>query len=50
MVYSTRATVPGDPPAPTLISAGPTALQLHWQPPPDGGSEITHYILQRDEG
>ena len=42
--------MPADPQAPALISAGATALQLHWPTPPNGGSEITHYILQRDDG
>ena len=50
VTYMTKATVPGDPQAPALISAGPTALQLHWPQPSDGGSGITHYVLQWDDG
>jgi len=49
-VHETKATVPSDPQPPELISAGATVLQLHWPPPPDGGAEITHYVLQRDYG
>ena len=51
-VYSagTSATVPGQPAPPCVVSATPTAVLVHWIAPSDGGSELTEYVLESDDG
>lgn len=46
----TKATVPDQPDAPNLLSAGPTLVTLHWPAPSHNGSEIEQYLLERDNG
>lgn len=48
--FSTKATVPDQPQAPKLLSAGPTTVMLHWPVPASNGSEIDQYTLERDNG
>ncbi len=48
--FRTHATVPDQPEAPRLVSAGPTRVVLHWDAPADNGAPIENYLLERGEG
>lgn len=48
--FRTKATVPDQPQAPALVSAGPTAVTLHWPVPSSNGAPIEQYRLERDNG
>ncbi|BDA40522.1 probable fibronectin type-III domain-containing protein 3a [Coccomyxa sp. Obi] len=48
--FRTHATVPDQPEAPRLVSAGPTRVVLHWDAPIDNGAPIENYLLERGEG
>ncbi|GIL82863.1 hypothetical protein Vretifemale_11765 [Volvox reticuliferus] len=49
-VYTTQATVPAAPEPPVVQAAASNALTLQWTPPPDNGSPIIGYCLERDDG
>ena len=44
------ASVPAQPDAPTKTSASLSSISIEWVAPDDGGSDITHFILQMNEG
>ncbi|GLC41641.1 hypothetical protein PLESTF_000270000 [Pleodorina starrii] len=48
--YTTQATVPMAPEPPTVQAAASNALTLQWIAPPDNGSPIICYSLERDNG
>ncbi|PNH07060.1 Fibronectin type-III domain-containing protein 3A [Tetrabaena socialis] len=48
--YTTQATVPAPPEVPQVQTASSTTLTLQWSPPPDNGSPIICYCLERDDG
>ncbi|EFJ41212.1 hypothetical protein VOLCADRAFT_119739 [Volvox carteri f. nagariensis] len=48
--YTTQATVPAAPEPPVVQAAASNALTLQWTPPPDNGSPIIGYRLERDDG
>ncbi|GLI67326.1 hypothetical protein VaNZ11_011513, partial [Volvox africanus] len=49
-VYTTQATVPAAPDPPAVQAAASNALTVQWTPPPDNGSPIIGYCLERDDG
>lgn len=46
----TQATVPGAPQPPIVDGAAPTSIFLRWLAPPDNGSPILEYLVERDDG
>lgn len=47
---ATSATVPGQPAPPCVVASTPTAAQVQWIAPADGGAELTEYLLECDDG
>ncbi|KAG0600368.1 hypothetical protein M758_11G028000 [Ceratodon purpureus] len=48
--YTTDASVPAAPEAPSLLSASATSMTVEWQEPSNSGSPITAYTLEHDDG
>ncbi|XP_051877028.1 fibronectin type-III domain-containing protein 3A-like [Pristis pectinata] len=48
--FTTATIEPDCPAAPKLISRTKTSLSLQWKAPNDGGSKISNYLLEWDEG
>ena len=48
--FSTQASVPDQPEAPTAASSTPTSVTMRWQAPHDNGGPISQYRLERDDG
>lgn len=51
LTVATSPVPPGVPSTPVLVSSGSSFLEVSWSPPiQNGGSSITQYLLQKDDG
>lgn len=48
--FCTQASPPSQPSPPQIVQSGKDSVTLQWRTPPDNGSSIQYYVLEKDDG